>query len=325
MSSRASANLSLWEEEQPALVGSGRARLNWSYSRRETFDQCLRRYFYQYYATCATDPKLREDLRRIKEIKNRHLRVGDLVHLAISTYFKKLKQGKDLPSSWLQNWVRKLFAEDQAYSRLIRSGGAPSTAQYPPTVLDELLYEVHNSTQLLEAANQQLGTAVQSFFSTSAFAEFRVLGARPQSLIEHKMSLSGYPAPVSGKLDLAVRDGSSITIVDWKLGSFSDGGAESLQLATYGLWARATYDIPVDAIRIAKAHLADGTVVDFRADSEAFANARVRIHQDLERMIFLHTYGQTGTMEAFTPAPHPKVCRLCPFRHVCPEGAKSDA
>jgi hypothetical protein len=268
---------------------------------------------------------LREQLKRFKEIKNRHLRIGDLVHLAISTYFRKSKQGNDLPSSWLQSWVKKLFAEDRAYSRLIRLGGPPSTEQYPPTVLDEIVYEVDDGTQLLEAANEQLGTAVHSFFSTNAFEEFRVLGAKPQSLIEHRMSLPGYRAPVSGKLDLAVQDRSFITIVDWKLGSFSEGGAESLQLASYGLWAKATYDLPVGAIRIAKAHLADGTVMDFRADDEAFANARVRIHQDLERMTLLHAYGQTGTMEAFTPAPHPKVCHLCPFRHVCPEGEKGNA
>jgi hypothetical protein len=248
-----------------------------------------------------------------------------LAHLAISTYFKKLKQGKDLPSRWLQNWVKKLFAEDQAYSRLIKSGGTPSTEQYPPTVLDEILFEVGGGARLLDAASEQLGAAVQSFFSASAFEDFRVLGARPYSLIEHKMSLTGYPAPVFGKLDLVVRDEASITIVDWKLGSSSGGGAESLQLASYGLWAKSTCDFPVAAIRIAKAHLADRTVVDFRAGSEAFENARVRIHQDLERMTLLHAYGQTGTVEAFTPTAHPRVCRLCQFRRVCPEGEKSDA
>jgi ATP-dependent exoDNAse (exonuclease V) beta subunit len=255
---------------------------------------------------------LREQVKRPKEIKNHHLRVGELVHLAISTYFKKLKQGKDLPSSWLQSWVRKIFAEDQAYSKLIRSGGPSSTEKYPPTILDE-------------QASEQLGAAIQTFFTSNALQEFRVLGAKPHSLIEHKMSLAGYKAPVSGKIDLVVHEEISATIVDWKLGVASDGGAESLQLASYGLWANAKYALPAEQIRIAKAHLADGSALDFKANSGSFANARARIQQDLERMTILHTYGQAGMIDVFTPSPHLKMCRLCPFRRICPEGEENHA
>jgi len=35
-------------------------------------------------------------------------------------------------------------------------------------------------------------------------------------------------------------------------------------------------------------------VVEFKADQQAFANARVRILQDLERMVILHRYGRAG-------------------------------
>jgi hypothetical protein len=77
-------NLSLWDEEHLAVPALGSARLNWSYSRREAVDHCLRRYFYQYYASYSPDANLREELKRLKEIKNHHLRVGELVHLAIS-------------------------------------------------------------------------------------------------------------------------------------------------------------------------------------------------------------------------------------------------
>jgi hypothetical protein len=221
--------------------------------------------------------------------------------------------------------VRKIFAEDQAYSKLIKSGGPSSTDKYPPTVLDEIVFDVAEGDQLLEQAANQLGTAIQTFFTADALQEFRVLGARPHSLIEHKISLDGYEAPVSGKIDLVVHEGVTATIVDWKLGVASDGGAESLQLASYGLWAKATYDLAAEQIRIVKAHLADGSAVDFKADGGSFANARARIQQDLERMTILHHYGQAGTIDVFTPSPHLKVCRLCPFRRICPEGGGSHA
>ena len=73
-------------------------------------------------------------------------------------------------------------------------------------------------------------------------------------------------------------------------------------------------------VRIAKAHLLSQEVVEFEANQQAFANARVRILQDFERMAILHRYGKAGAISAFTPNPQEGVCRLCPFREICPEG-----
>ena len=61
-------------------------------------------------------------------------------------------------------------------------------------------------------------------------------------------------------------------------------------------------------------------IMEFKADERAFENARVRILQDLERMVILHLYGKLGAMEAFTPNPQQGVCALCLFGEVCVEG-----
>lgn len=294
--------------------------LSWSYSRREAVDQCLLRYFYQYYAASISDRVLRDEVQSLRVVKNRHLRIGELLHLAIATYLKKKKIGRDLSLPWLQSWVIKLFDADQAYSRSIRSGEKRSLEQYPPTLLDEVLFDAPNRDVLLRSAAEQLTSALQRFFRDEAIRPLRILGGGSASLIEHKLSLSGYAAPVLGKLDLASCDGATAIVVDWKTGNVSEGGAESLQLATYGLWAQNTYALSADNIRIVKVHLGDGIVVDFKAGEEAFANARARIHQDLERLSILHAYGEQGTMQAFTPSASPSTCHLCSFRRACPEG-----
>jgi hypothetical protein len=72
------------------------AGLSWSYSRREVLDQCTRRYLLQYYSGNLLDAKFTEKVNLLKGVKNRHLRTGELVHLVIGTYFRKLKQGKRL-------------------------------------------------------------------------------------------------------------------------------------------------------------------------------------------------------------------------------------
>jgi len=320
MSTRTAQQPRLPGLSEPSGATDEYAGLSWSYSRRESLDQCTRRHFFQYYAGALEDPEFRAKVQFLRGVKNRYLRSGELAHLVVGTYFKKMKLGKTLSVDWGTRWASDLFREDRKYSAHIRAGGAPVQRQYPPVILDEILSDGDDHDKLLSRAEEQMLSSIHHFFTSPVFLEFRELGASPDSYIERKLLLRGFPAPVSGKVDLAAKNNSCVTIVDWKIGTASDGGAESLQLATYGLWAAAEFAVSEDMVRIAKAHLASQEIVEFKADRQAFANARVRILQDLERMVILHRYGTSGVIEAFTPNPQQGVCRLCPFREVCPEG-----
>ena len=305
--------------ETPARE-DGYAGLKLSYSRRESLDQCTRRYFFQYYSNKLENPELMAKAQFLRGVKNRYLRTGELVHLVIGTYFKKVKQGKQVFADGLTKWAGELFRQDQMYSAHIRKGGRAASQPYPPVILDEILNQRTGHDRLLVQAEEQMLNSLEHFFKASTFSDFRVLGASAGSQIERKFSLGGFPGPVSGKVDLAAPSEQGATVVDWKIGSASDGGAESLQLAMYGMWAMTEFGVSGENVRIAKAHLVSQEVVEFKADQQAFANARVRILQDFERMAILHGYGKAGAVGAFTPNPQQGVCRLCPFRKICPEG-----
>ena len=304
--------------EIPELEGTtdAYAGLNWSYSRREALEHCTRRYFFQYYASALPSGDFKTKVNFLRGVKNRYLRTGEIMHLMIATHFKKLKIGRNLSEDWLMKWAKDLLAEDRKYSLHIRNGGASAHQQFPPTILDEVLNGSRDDEVLLDHAEEQMLGAIHNFFRTPAFAEFRSLGASPEARIECKLSLAGFPVPVTGKIDLAAVSGAHATIVDWKIGGSSDGGTESLQLATYGLWATTEFRTDDQNVRIVKAHLTTKEVVQFNVDLNTFVNARVRILQDLERMVILHRYGKSGVIDAFTPNPQQGVCRLCPFRGV---------
>ena len=60
----------------------GLNRITWSYSRRGAFEQCPRRYFYQYYAAAKRGSYLKDAGQRVRFLKglsNRHLRAGALI------------------------------------------------------------------------------------------------------------------------------------------------------------------------------------------------------------------------------------------------------
>lgn len=94
--------------------------LEWSYSRRSALEQCPRRYYYHYYGASARKAKSepqKETLRVLKGLSNRHLRTGQLLHLAIGIYFKKLQEGATDSFGWLCDWAQSIYREDREYSR----------------------------------------------------------------------------------------------------------------------------------------------------------------------------------------------------------------
>jgi hypothetical protein len=164
--------------------------------------------------------------------------------------------------------------------------------------------------------------AAQAFLSVLIFAPFREAGMRPGALIEQPLSLTKFPCKIGGRLDLAYVEDGQVTIVDWKSGGNEGSGTESLQLAVYALWAQSRYQVAPEAIHVHRALLREAAVETFPVTTHLLEQARVRILQDAERMALVQSYGEAGRAEAFTPCGQVRVCRLCPFQRVCPEGSK---
>ncbi len=301
------------------------AKVTWSYSRRSLLEQCPRRYYYEYFGVAAStalaEPQKRE-LRHLKTLANRHERTGALLHAGIAHYFRRAQEGHPMGNDDLINWVLRPFRRDCAYSKAYIGGQRESEGPYPPVLLREYYFQQHDADLLLAESERRLLSAIDAFLTASAFEAFRVAGARPDSLIEHRLQLPELPCKVDGRLDLAYEEDGRCVIVDWKSGENDGSGNDSLQLATYGLWATDYYHVQPDAVRICKAFLRTEDVVDFAVTPHLLAQARARIIQDAESMVQAQDYGEQAVAEAFTPCGHPAVCQLCPFQQVCPEGSR---
>lgn len=300
------------------------SQVRWSYSRRTVLEQCPRRYYYEYYGTAALaasgDPN-GVVLRVLKSLQNRHERAGMIAHLVISTYLRKARSGEVWMTDRLSRWARDIFQKDCAYSRANPVGSSRQAERFPPVLLHEYYYRYPDASQLCLDAQERLVHAVHTFATSPHFAEFRLAGEKPDSFIEHRLTLGGLPCQVDGKLDLAFAAEGRGVIVDWKLGEPSGSGEDSLQLAIYALWASQHFAVGSEAISVYKAYLATGEIVQFPVSDRVLVNCRARITQDVERMAVLHDYGERGVAEAFTPCAQRAVCKLCPFQELCPEGS----
>ena len=296
--------------------------ITWSYSRRGLLEQCPRRYYYAYYGAnknlALNDPQ-KTHLMFLKALVSRYERAGSILHLAIATALRNSLKGRPIYSSGLQRWAGSIFEKDIDYSIRDPKGQNPSSERFPPVLLREFYYGVVDAEYECRNVLERLMSGVRSFAEEPSYTDFRKLDNYPRVLIESWASVSDFPCRISGRVDLAVQTDDSVMVLDWKMGRDYNVD-DSLQLASYALWACERFDVSPESVQLMKAPLADGILISSLADKGMLRRGSARILQDVELMVAMDGYGRRGLSEAFTPCAQPRVCSFCPFLEVCEEG-----
>lgn len=296
--------------------------VTWSYSRRNLIEQCPRRYYYAYYGSnnnLALDEPQKAHLMFLKTLGSRYERAGTILHLTIATALRNSLKGRTINSTGLQRWARGIFEKDIAYSIRDPKGQNPSTERYPPVLLREFYYGSDNAKEECREVIGRLTSGIRAFAEEPSYTAFRELRYYSKVLIESWTSISDFPCRVSGRVDLAVQTDTNVLVLDWKMGHDSNVD-DSLQLASYALWACDHFNVPPQSVQIMKAPLADGILVSSYADEGILRRGKARILQDVELMNAMDGYGKDGQSDAFTPCAQVGVCSFCPFLEVCEEG-----
>lgn len=295
--------------------------LEWSYSRRGVLEQCPRKYYYQYYGPSlkkSNDDPQKEKLRFLKQLQNRHLRTGKLLHSVIRTYLKKIRQGEQWSLDRLLSWARKMYCADLVYSREYKSGNRIPDGDHPPASLLEFYYDLPDAEPVCIEAGRRLITALTNFVQSQNFAQFRESAYQTTTQIEKPMRLKESRFTLKGTVDLIYWEDDRVVIVDWKVGSAGNSD-DSLQMLAYAWLAKQEFGIPVDRITLHRVHLANDIVSTFNVTEKDLKRTKAKILQDLEQMQTAHHFGQQWIADAFTPYAYPRVCELCQFQEVCPK------
>lgn len=300
----------------PTSEISSNSKLQWSYSRRGTLEQCPRRYYYQHYAANSRTAKAETNKKKIsslKQLTNRYLRTGNILHLVIRTYFKHRQQGKEPSWDRLLSWAADIYQRDLEYS--IHQSSSTKTTFKPVTLL-EFYYNYLDARTLWQESLEQLLIALKHFFTSPTLEPFRIGGSRSGALIEKRITLKEKHFTACGQIDLAYPDNSRTVLADWKIGT-PNSGNENLQLQVYALWLAQQFQSPSNCIDLYQVHLKNDCVSAFTIQDKDLQRAKSRIIQDLERMQVVDRYGQNAVVDAFTPCKQQRVCNLCPFQEVC--------
>ena len=239
---------------------------SWSRSRDATFQDCRRKYFYQYYGSWGGwEADAAAEVRRLyilKQLASRQMWAGRVVHDAIEMALHIFRDGHEVPvEPFIQDVVERMRGEWRN-SRSGRYRESPKT----PVALFEHEYALELKPEVWQHLSRNVMTCLRNFFQLPLLVEVRKTAPEHWS-IEHwskVFDFEGTPvwiAPDFGYWNAAGR----LTLVDWKTGA-SNAEATAFQLGCYALYAKEMLGVEPAQVDLLEANLREPTITPLRWD-----------------------------------------------------------
>ncbi len=299
-----------------------RNEFSWSHSRYETFRECLRRYYYHYYGywggwAADADPFVRR-LYILKNLKNRYLWAGSVVHDAVAGVLEHVKAGLGPPdeTAVAQEAVARMRTEfrqsrDGAYLEDPKGAVGMVEHHYREAIADS---EWRSFAEMAERS-------ILGFCRGPFLAQALELKPADWLTLEELLTFQIDGAKVFVKMDLAHRteEGGAV-IKDWKTGRRRPK-PEGLQLGCYALYATEAWDLEPEQIQVIEANINTGAVGSAQITAAHLETARDAISTGIAEMRARLTDAETNTADLndFPASPTLQRCRRCAYREVCPE------
>jgi CRISPR/Cas system-associated exonuclease Cas4 (RecB family) len=296
-------------------------KIAWSNSKRQVLRQCPRKFYYQYFGASkknAFSQPFKDRLVFLKQLSNKYLLQGEIVHTIIANYFNKIKKsGEEWNFERCKNWAYKMVEDSVEYSQKIKAN-IDDTRQFKPLILKEIYSsESVDCQELINESKEKIIKNIENFFYSAKFILLKNGGKKLGSIIEGKIRFEPEDGiKVEGVIDICYWDNDQFIIADWKTGKNSDEDT-SLQLLAYALWAIQEKEVLPKYIKIQKAYLHEDKLEDLEFSEKNLIRAKSRIIQDVDEMRQILDFAKAGIFEAFDKCNQPKICALCPFQEVC--------
>ena len=292
---------------------------SWSLSRDRTFQDCPRRYWFQYYGAWGgwspdAPPEARE-LYLLKNITNLHLLAGDCVHRAIERVLGQFRRGQPADAEATVLWCK------QEMQRSLEESRKGLWRENPKRFVR--LFEHHYGPApdraVLETIAGKVGGSVRGFFASEAYALIRESDAALWLPIETLDSFVFEGTKVFAVPDFALRRDGEVILFDWKTGRKDERNED--QVALYALFAAAKWGADPARVRGAPVYLLAGARFEAqRVTAEDMGRVGARMRASILEMRRRLADPDRNDARRQDFEPHPgAVCSRCPFRGACPD------
>lgn len=296
---------------------------SWSQSRDALFQECERKYYYNYYAAhngwldSATEQQRRAY--RLKKLVNLHLVLGTIIHEMAHQVIAQVYSDStyDHVAVWIQNVKNRL---NQAY---LESKQVDRWQRMPnkTMMLHEMYYEGQLPEKTVQLIRDKIEPCVSNFFQSATFSE--VQNDRQLELMEAENMKTTpfeddhlYVIP-----DLVYRRSDGVVvIVDWKTGKEYEQNED--QTLLYAMYACEHYQVPLGQIEIRLEYLLTGTYKTIIPDQTSIDRTRAWIRDSLTSMknVLENVALNKPLAETmFTSTNDVFACKGCNFREICPD------
>ncbi len=291
---------------------------SWSKTRDETFRICLRRYFYEYYASWGgweegATAQTRE-IYLLKRLKTREMWVGDLVHRAVQRSITNLARGVAvLPVNRIVEITLNLMRNE------FRSSKRGSYRHTNSVALFEHEYGIPVPDGEWKASAAVVETCLRNFYGSGIWADLSLLGRDRILEVENLSSFDFEKTRCWVVLDAAWRGQDGLTIADWKTGRGQPGGVE-LQLTGYALYAGEAWQVDPTGLVLLEYNLFHDRVHRYLSDKATVERTRSYIRGSITDMKSLLVEEGTNTPlpeERFVQVNSRMVCPQCKYQRIC--------
>ena len=294
---------------------------SWSHSRHETFQACLKRYYFAYYASWGgweeNAPARARELYRLKRLSTRQQWAGHHAHQAIEFLLKNARRdpsGEIAASAEPRqiDLMRREFRDSRA--------GAYRADPVRVPGLFEHEYQLDVSAEEWKATVDRVARAIRQFLASELWREFQGLPDDAFLAVERRAHFLLDGLKVFAVPDLVIRRGGQVLIYDWKTGG-ADLAEHRTQLGVYALLALDRWTAAPGEIEAVAYHPVLDRRETFAYSADDLETLREFVRDSADEMLFPLANPETndaGDGANFDCAADEAPCKTCPFLRACP-------
>ena len=291
-------------------------RPTWSFSSRNTFEECKRAYYYDKYPYMCPDKSRVYMLRKLTAIP---FLSGSAVHSAIAAAAEDIRRLGRAPSKE-QIVHRYLTLFDRGVRRSLEAADRLQYSYTAEDLLQEHYYGDPEAGEKLAASRQSRQEGLEAFLEHKLWRAISETDSHKFVVIEREDKFPSFDLgsiKVYAKIDLALGGKNWLRIFDWKTGKADS--ADLTQLAVYALYAKYELFRDPSEIAVEFVYLDGNTTRDKHnsIDPELLSDTEELIRKSYGEMLRLYN-GGNPRIEDF-PQNKSYKCKSCRFRELCAE------
>ena len=283
--------------------------LGWSYSRYSTFQQCKRKYYYEYYSKYDVGNAVRINV--LKKLTSIPLEIGNISHKLIQRLLERLQKSSDPIDlekfyEYAERKTREICEqkdfEDIYYKKRDAIDFKLEVYEHVSRAMENFLKSDRMRWLLGEALEHKYDWIIE-FDDQNKFGECRIDDQKAYCKVDFMFPL-----------------GDELHIIDWKTGK-EDYLKHSTQLAGYAGWANFQFETDYSKIKPTVAYLLpdykEKSIVLNAYDIDDFSS---QIKQQTEDMYALCAEPHLNiplAKEMFAMTKVENFCKCCKYRELC--------